>query len=113
MQSPDYTRVLNSSHIITSPLIEKELIDDRMNLKVYPNPTSQEINISFNLEESAPVSFGVYTLLGQNIISVAAEQKSAGEQLIAIPTSNIPAGTYYLSVQKGNHKTTKLISIIK
>lgn len=54
----------------------QQRIDD--NLKVFPNPASEEVNISFQLEEAAEVTISVYTLEGKLVKTLVDQSLNAG-----------------------------------
>ena len=80
-------------------------VDDftKSEMKFYPNPVSDILNISFEQGISAVV---VYNLLGQEVFS-----KPFNSNEVSINMSNLASGTYLVKVNAGN--ATKTVKIIK
>jgi len=81
-------------------------IDDNVtknsNVKVYPNPVNDILNISF---EHGISSVSLYNLMGQEVFS-----KSINANETSIDVSNLAAGTYLVKVQVDNEvQTLKVI----
>ena len=65
----------------------------------YPNPFNPTTNISFNLAEAANVSVDVFSVVGQRVMSIPAQQMSAGSDLnIMVDASNLTSGLYIYRV---------------
>jgi len=63
----------------------------------YPDPANQQVSISYGLAEPSGVELTMYNQAGQ-IVYQWSGQQTAGEQLIAIETSQWPSGKYYYQV---------------
>ena len=82
---------------------------------VYPNPSSGNFTISFNVERAEKVSLTVFNLQGQMIKTIINKKMQTGEYLVnwdAIDDSgnNVPKGTYFMELIIGNQvESQKLI----
>jgi Ig-like domain CHU_C associated/Secretion system C-terminal sorting domain/FG-GAP-like repeat len=73
-----------------------------LNLKVFPNPVKDILNLSFDKEIS---NVSIFNVLGQEVIS-----KSIKENESKIDMSRLPSGTYFLKIYSDNLvKTVKVI----
>jgi len=80
------------------------------NVVLYPNPTVSNSVASIELNEESPVVAGVYNTAGQNVLSLYEGTMSRGSHQIAIPASQLAAGTYMVKVQVGNEvRMTRLV----
>jgi hypothetical protein len=79
---------------------------------VYPNPASNEVNVSIESSNSADVSVKVINNLGQIMISKN-QALNAGANTINIDTKSLPSGIYYVSYDAGNGAVTKKLTITK
>lgn len=70
-------------------------------LKLYPNPTKGEVNISFSTASSADVMISVSSLSGQ-LISSESYSNTNGQFDRSIDLSGLPKGVYLLQVQSGD-----------
>ena len=72
---------------------------------VYPNPTKDKIYILFDNNSSYEVT--CIDLLGREVISPTLYKKQA-----EIKVSNLPSGTYWLKLNKGNQVFWEIIEVI-
>jgi hypothetical protein len=83
----------------------EEHIDIAVNVKVYPNPASDVVNISFDEPVDGEISITILDsqgkLVRKDIIEAAMTEKQINMQ-------EIPAGVYYLKLTKG-----KLVNVYK
>ena len=79
------------------------------NLKIYPNPTRNELTISLPKGSSENFNFEFLNQLGQPILSQAFSNSADG--LIHLNVSQLPSGIYYLNIKGGefsaSHKFVK------
>lgn len=76
------------------------------NVSLYPNPTSEIVNISVVDENNLPDSFVVINSLGQTVYSSAI--KSSAD--LTVNTSKFTNGVYFIKLNKeGNSKTLRFI----
>ena len=80
-----------------STLSINELVSNKLDIKVYPNPTNNFINIDFNLQNSEKITLKLMTILGQ-IIQEISVNKSNGFNNETIDLSNQSSGIYFISV---------------
>lgn len=81
-------------------------------IKVYPNPTDRELNISTLLEKESAVGYELFDASGKVILRDQ-RQYTAGQLLITLDLSTLAAGNYYLSMdiagaQKFSFKVQKI-----
>lgn len=73
---------------------------------LYPNPSSNELNIGLNLPAEKQVSIQVINMLGQQILNTS-NSYGMGSQLITMDVSAYPAGIYFCNVVVDNQTYTK------
>jgi hypothetical protein len=71
------------------------------NLRLFPNPAFEHINLEFYLENSDAASATVVNSLGQMVYEFAPQQLAAGEHLWALPVNDWPSGAYFVRFQAG------------
>ncbi|MBK9730677.1 MAG: choice-of-anchor B family protein [Chitinophagaceae bacterium] len=96
----------NGCKVITESLAGDETEKE---LAVYPNPFTDQFDISFSLEESAPVLLSVYDVSGRKVKTVADETMEAGNQLLHVDASELQSGLYVCVLQSGDRVMTKKI----
>lgn len=70
-------------------------------LKVYPNPTTDLVNIQIDQPLENEISVRVMDMVGKEIVRL---QKAANTNLIQIPTDTWAAGIYQIEIRSGNLK---------
>jgi hypothetical protein len=71
----------------------------KTDFKVYPNPTSDKLNIEFTTEQSQTVEFELLNVNGQIVYSYKLDSTS-GNNLLFFNTSQFPAGLYTLKIKQ-------------
>ena len=117
--SPDYWTT--SQNLNGSPLyddaksvtgVNEIVYESAVDFSVYPNPSSDNVNIDFYLNSDANVVISLFDLNGRLIQSVTSEDLSSGyhNKSLQLSTLNIKAGVYLINFRtKTNSVTKKLI----
>lgn len=79
---------------------------------VYPNPASDQAEITFNLANSSQVNIQMFNNLGQKVKTVLNENVGAGINGVNIITSDLINGSYYLRVTIDGQAITKTMNVI-
>ena len=87
----------------TTTLANNDYAGTSKELKVYPNPVHDHVNLSFEQEMT---TVAVYNLLGQEVIT-----QSINATETSIDVSELPQGTYLVKVN--SRDAVKTIKIIK
>lgn len=83
------------------------------NVKVYPNPISDQLNLSFNVSKEATVTVKIMDVLGNEITTLLSERIAAGDQNKPFQiASRITSGFYFIRVSVGSEVITKRISVL-
>lgn len=88
-----------------------ELNENISSLDIYPNPTSDIVNININLKNNSSVSFEIIDLSGKKMLFQKKMKMEKGEVKTEINTSEIPNGSYVLRVNINGIITSKNIII--
>jgi hypothetical protein len=80
------------------------------NSVLYPNPASQQTNISMNLNGNSPIKVIVYNAIGQSM-KEAEFKGAAGENIINLNVEDLKSGIYFVSIQAGEAKGTKKLIV--
>jgi len=79
----------------------------------YPNPFNPTTTISYSVPSTAHVTLNVYDVLGQKVVSLVDDEKTAGKYEVNFNASDLPSGTYFYRFQSGNYSQTKKMLLIK
>jgi len=85
--------------------------DDYLN--IYPNPTSEEINVLYDVIQSGESNFEIYDLLGNQILSIENGLQSQGRYSKVISLDNLTSGIYNLIYRNNNFIKSNKIVVIK
>jgi hypothetical protein len=79
------------------------------NSDAYPNPFSNQLHVPYEVlnEEGGNVSIKLYTITGQEQITLFSGYQYQGIYNFTHDTSSLPAGSYLLVIQNGNQRNTQ------
>lgn len=80
---------------------------------IYPNPITQNAQMTFELKENAQVEWSIYSITGSLVIDSNPQNMSAGIQKININTENLEDGIYFLNLKVNGESTTKKITVLQ
>ena len=75
-------------------------------LKTYPNPTTDNTTLTFNLAETSNVNVFVYNIMGTLVKTITNRNVPAGAQTLTINGSDLPNGTYIVKFVAGKQSDT-------
>lgn len=100
-----YANILPSS-------VEKNDINDRDVVRIYPNPVSTVANIKFQIPESSHVKLGICNVHGQEIAVIADEFRNAGTHTLSFDGSDLESGVYFIRLESNGNFTTERMIIL-
>jgi hypothetical protein len=75
-------------------------LEKTLNLQVFPNPVSDEVNIHFSLKETDELSIEIFNVLGSRIATLAEQQRTpARDHQLRFKTTDWPPGTIILVIR--------------
>jgi hypothetical protein len=80
---------------------EQGELEDMLELNIYPNPASDKIQVSLQLEEDANLGILIFNKDGNEVISLSPENAEKGLYSRTIDVSDLPEGLYILKVNAG------------
>jgi hypothetical protein len=79
----------------------------------YPNPFNPSTVIEYTVPKQSDVKLVVYNLLGQKVLTLVDEAKSAGNYNVSLNAGSLTAGIYFYRLQTGIFDQTKKMILIK
>lgn len=76
-------------------------------MSLYPNPASDNVQLSFETTQSEEVSISVYNMLGMQVLKPLNTRVAAGSQQFNLNTEQLPAGLYSVAVDIDGRKAIK------
>ena len=115
--TPGHISTLNvMMSVFTYINVEKKRIPNNFILSQnYPNPFNPTTAFQFGLPKPANVTLKVFNLLGQEVITLVDEHKSAGYHQARwdVPQSGIGSGVYFYRIQAGEFMKVKKCLLVK
>lgn len=83
--------------------VEEVFVGDISVIRLYPNPTGDNIRLVFTLAKTLTININIYSIEGKKIFAFADNTLQAGEQDLNLNLpANLPAGVYMLNIQTEN-----------
>jgi len=79
----------------------------------FPNPFNPTTNISFYLPKKSEVNIIVYNVLGQEVVTLVDEVKSAGRHIVQFDGKNLSSGVYICRMGIGNQVFKRKMMLLK
>ncbi len=74
-------------------------IDKKINLKLYPNPTSEHLNLLLSMAEAAELNIEILNLTGQKLDVISSDYLGSGEHLFKYDVHGLANGLYLVRLQ--------------
>lgn len=95
--------------VITS--IEEGL--NGVDFNVFPNPTTDRLNVTFDAPTAGAASITIMDLNGRSLKSADFGVVGSGTQTLDINVADVPAGFYLMDVRQGNVRLASKVQIIR
>lgn len=82
-------------------------------VKVFPNPATDVVNVSFELTKGANVSVQVVDMVGRVVKTIADQNMNAGTQKLSVATTDMAPGIYNLKIQTEAGSRTERFTVVK
>lgn len=83
------------------------------NVKIYPNPVSDQLNLTYNVTRDSNITIKVMDVLGNEVITLLSQRMAAGEQSNSFSiASKLNSGFYFVRFIVGNETVVKRISVL-
>jgi hypothetical protein len=79
----------------------------------YPNPFNPATKITFTLPSTNFVSVKVFNLLGEEVVQLLNEEKTAGKYSVEFDASKLSSGIYFYKLDAGKFSETKKMMFLK
>jgi hypothetical protein len=79
----------------------------------YPNPFNPTSTIDFAIPHSAFVTLKLYSVEGQEVMTLLAQTMHLGKHSVRLDASSLPNGVYFYRLQAGSYSVTKRLLLLK
>jgi Secretion system C-terminal sorting domain/Cleaved Adhesin Domain len=93
----DFLLQIDDIAVVQSPVSTYTASSDISALSVVPNPTSDQIQLNFHLNNSENIRIELRDIRGQ-LIKEMQQPATAGQHRVPFDTALLPTGTYYIAV---------------
>jgi len=90
---------------------ETELKNNSFNVNIYPNPSTNLVQIHFITSQKSPVNIKLFNTNGQFLKTIRNEMFDAGSHQIELNTSSLSGGIYWIKFETA--KDTQTVKMIK
>jgi hypothetical protein len=110
VEKPDSTK----NYEYSSSAIDAQLSADdngfiSSKINIYPNPATDKINISLNLNTNSDIEITLFNSIGNNVFTTLLKDKK--QVIKTIDVENMNKGIYFLEIKSESNKTIKKIII--
>ena len=95
------------------PTFVREIASSSIKIKAYPNPATDFLNLSFDLDNSSDVSIEFYNVLGSRVYQQSLGYMWAGFNEARVDVTNLPSGIYVATLKNGNNQSTVRVKITR
>ena len=79
----------------------------------YPNPFNPGTTIHFEIPVEEHVALKIYNMLGEEMLVVLDEVKTAGSYDVKVDASGLASGAYFYRLDAGDHNQTRKLLLIR
>jgi hypothetical protein len=96
------TTIVDPTSIVEYDFFNNEVV-------LFPNPSTGDVQIGFDLNNSENVSIEVYNLFGQNVKNLLNNSLNQGKHMLKFNLSELNPGIYLIIVQKGSQRLIRKV----
>lgn len=115
---PQIDKIFGNTYVVPAKVndVETSLADDSKilnNVKVYPNPVTDQLNITYAVNKDSNVTIKIMDVLGNEVVTLFSEPLQAGPQNHSFNiASKLTSGFYFVRLMVGTETIIKRISVL-
>ncbi len=109
------TSTYTETVIVTVPAVETniETIDGVSGINLFPQPATDQINVTFNLDGAKVLNIAVLNSVGQVVKNLGDNAFNYGSNNIVIDVNDFTSGMYFVNFEQNGQKVLKRFTVIK
>lgn len=104
---------LYSDSVTTVHEKENNIIPEKFDLQIYPNPFNSMTRIKYRVSKKGHIQIIIYSITGQKIKSLLDDVKAQGEYELSFNADKLSSGLFMVQLKSGSQNITKKILHIK
>ena len=108
-----YTRIPSVAFSVSPNKAGINELEASSNVKVYPNPVSNALNVAFDLENSSEFNLTVTDLSGKVVYNSKSMKGIVGTNIMTIDTKSLTNGMYVLNIVSNNSVVSKKFNVMQ
>jgi hypothetical protein len=104
---------VNAIVLKAAPTATNQIQPENIELKIYPNPAKEKLNIDFVLRGNNSADIEIFNANGQRISTVTNQNFVIGRNHVETNISGLTAGVYWVSVRTNSFVETKKFIVNK
>ena len=106
----DFDGSESMSNIVSVEVLNSNLDNQQVSIKLYPNPVMEVVNIDIETEYKSSIEGGLFNAIGQQIQKIDISSIPAGTTKIKLDVSGLSSGTYFVRAKIGNKVVFKKLT---
>jgi hypothetical protein len=102
-----------SVHVSFGDVSDNDFINGFRLSQNFPNPFNPTTTISYSVKEYSNVLIKVFDILGNEIVTLVNEGKSAGEYQVNWNAADLPSGVYFYQLRARDFLETKKMILLR
>ncbi len=103
--------VATFAYLDAVPVSTQSPLAEDIQLSVFPNPATDQVNIEYALTEGSEVVVSVCNLLGKEVLMVTNGKQAAGRYQLNTDLSDLPNGTYFVKMNIGGELASHKLQV--
>lgn len=103
-------RVWNANKVPVKTYTGVETVNNALDVQLFPNPTSDIVNLSFSLPESKNINIQIYSMDGK-VLTEKSYGNLIGKQNLTMDISSFASGNYMVSVNTENNSSVRILTV--
>ena len=107
------TNVVILKEVCMNPMRPIIILDDQPEMKIFPNPANNLVNIELNLKKNSYIYISLFDIFGNEIVKHENSVLSKGKYLLIFVVENMTSGKYFLKTKIDDKIEMNIINIIR
>ena len=102
-----------TKNVVSATRIAAEGSDERFGFEVYPNPSGDIVNVSYNLPPNSEAELSVFDMMGKTIKQINFTSANDTSGKISVDVSRFKNGVYFINIDSDGKSFTKKVIVEK